>query len=438
MLDAGSGGGYSGTYWSGMSMVDIWMTFQNQDTTPHWEMLTGWRRSYELTLQHMSAVKRYRDNLAAAWPPQKSMAAQAYVSQLDGLINHLQRTYDAAAANYSAFSGATSALKAARREVEPVVNEYLSNAGKIADYERELASPPPVGEDGIAPPVRNPVTAGRQAELEAKARGVMSGLSVELVSARTQLQQPPAYKPATIGEHESDGPGGSYVAPPIPAVVPFDPGAGGDASSIGNSPNASAPHGSVGSNTSGSTNNPGRLPGLVLGGTQPPVAPLLPSPINPPSIVGNSSPTPVGPIAPIGPGRPTQTRPGASRSTASPAAGARGLPSGGVIGARPGIGMRQPGGRLPTTVNPVGGVITPNAPNRTGAAGGRPGAAVGGRQIAQPIAPLGSQPVGGDDESAPTQDWDPENPWATAKGVDPVLMPPEEQRVDPGPAIGLT
>jgi hypothetical protein len=36
-----------------------------------------------------------------------------------------------------------------------------------------------------------------------------------------------------------------------------------------------------------------------------------------------------------------------------------------------------------------------------------------------------------------TQSWDPDNPWETEEGVDPVLLPPREQPVDPGPAIGL-
>ena len=34
--------------------------------------------------------------------------------------------------------------------------------------------------------------------------------------------------------------------------------------------------------------------------------------------------------------------------------------------------------------------------------------------------------------------WDPDNPWETVQGVPPVLLPPVEQRVDPGPAIGLS
>ena len=33
--------------------------------------------------------------------------------------------------------------------------------------------------------------------------------------------------------------------------------------------------------------------------------------------------------------------------------------------------------------------------------------------------------------------WDPDNPWETAEGVNPVVRPAHEKRIDPGPAIGL-
>lgn len=34
--------------------------------------------------------------------------------------------------------------------------------------------------------------------------------------------------------------------------------------------------------------------------------------------------------------------------------------------------------------------------------------------------------------------WDPDNPWETENGVDPVLLPAPEHRIDPGPSIGGT
>ena len=85
-------------------------------------------------------------------------------------------------------------------------------------------------------------------------------------------------------------------------------------------------------------------------------------------------------------------------------------------------------------MNPVGGLIGGNqahAPVSTAGTGS-------GRGVVG--TPLG-QPGGRAARRANEQEmnhWDPDNPWATTEGVDPVLMPPREQRIDPGPAIGLT
>ena len=158
----------------------------NQQTDNHWTLLTGWRKSYELTLQHMTAVRSYRENLATAWPPEKSPAAAAYLQRLDNLIDHLQQTYDAAVANYDAFSSATLALSSARHDLKKVADEYFANQGKLAAYEQEIAERS--GTKGTSSG-RPPVPDGRQAELEAQARSIMYGLSSELATARTQIRQ---------------------------------------------------------------------------------------------------------------------------------------------------------------------------------------------------------------------------------------------------------
>jgi hypothetical protein len=49
---------------------------------------------------------------------------------------------------------------------------------------------------------------------------------------------------------------------------------------------------------------------------------------------------------------------------------------------------------------------------------------------------VGGRRTGRRDQSEDTI-WDPNNPWATAEGVDPVVLPPTVQQIDPGPAIGL-
>ncbi|HEX2772208.1 MAG TPA: hypothetical protein VHN18_07220, partial [Micromonosporaceae bacterium] len=102
MLDSG-GGGYSGTTnWYAYDVPSMWALLESQDTTDHWTHVSGWRKTFELTSMHLSRLKEYRDKLAEAWPPKPGTAAEAYVNQLNGLIDHVQQTYDVAVANYAA------------------------------------------------------------------------------------------------------------------------------------------------------------------------------------------------------------------------------------------------------------------------------------------------------------------------------------------------
>jgi hypothetical protein len=443
MLDGGGGGGYGGTSWAGMSVTDMWLAIGNQETSKHWQLLTGWRKSYELTQQHMAAVKRYRENLAAAWPPEKSPAAAAYVAQLDTLLANLQQTYDAAVANYTAFSGATLALSSARRDLEKVFTEYVANEGKLAGFEKERANRPVAAGKSALPPLKSPVAEGRQAELEGQARSIMYGLSSEIIQARTQVVKPNKFVPSshiTGGESEREGTG--YSAPAIPTVVPFDPGS---QSSPATRPNSDLGSYSSSQSTPSSPNTP-RQPGLVLGGANSPATPP-PSPnVSPPNVTAGGPTSPNGPLAPST--TPFSPTPQSRQSTTSrslppvigqPVAGTgpsqRALPPGGIIGATPTSGLGQPtaGTRAPTTVNPVGGVLGQNAQPTGRASGARPALTQ-----SQPLSVAGQR--NSNDHADPERNtrWDPNNPWQTATGVDPVVSPPPVQRVDPGPAIGLT
>jgi hypothetical protein len=116
------------------------------------------------------------------------------------------------------------------------------------------------------------------------------------------------------------------------------------------------------------------------------------------------------------------------------------MPSGGVIGANPGSGMigQMPtgssGGRAPGAgrVNPVGGVIGQQGGTPSGRSGasahGQPGTMGGGQGRARGRRQEGEQ-----------ERWDPDNPWSTEEGVDPVVLPPDDYGpIDPGPAIGYS
>lgn len=445
MRDVGGGGGYGGTNWNGVSMIDMWLAVGNQATEPHWQLLTGWRRTYELTLQHMAAVKTYRENLAAAWPPEKSPASAAYLQRLDELLANLRQTYDAAVANHGAFHSATLALSSARTDLRKVADEYFANEGKLARFEEERAARPPVGRVRAAEP-KPPVEAVRQEQLTAEARSIMYRLSTELIQARAQIARPPVYLTDDgISDHKDARAGSDYVAPPIPEVIPMEPQSG----TSGTAPKAATLQPAAHAGHHAANSSAERHPGLVLGGLNASVGPAAFPDIhtNPSTSLGSAGadqgspsfpPTVAAPIPPSVTGNAAtagrRAVEGTMRAapTANPGYAAKAIPPGGVIGPVPGGAATQPvsGSRGPQRVNPVGGLIAPGTASIT----------TGARTSTVPGIPLASPsglgtPNGGGGKAR--EKWDPDNPWATPEGVPPVVRPAAEQHIDPGPAIGL-
>jgi hypothetical protein len=454
MLIADGGGGYGGTDWNGMDVVQMWQAVENQDTTAHYRLLTGWQRSYELTLEHLGQVQNYRQSLAEAWPPEKSAASAAYLQRLDSLITNLQSTYDAAVANHSAFASATLALSLSRDDVKKVYDEYAANQTKLDEFKNR---PIVISGKGGAPPAKPPVADGRQEQLNNQARTIMFGLSGEILQAQAKITAPPAYDPAGgRGNDGHDDGGATYVPPPIPPVGSYDPSSGQQSgSSIGSSSG-----GSSSANSRSTTNQPLplRQPGLVLGGTGPTAtlpSPTLPGGGVPPPSVGGALPPGASmqpPFLTVPPGGGSLGGPGGGRPPSStrgflgeglgrPGGGGmpegvpRAMPPGGIIGGVPGIGLGQPaaGGRVPSRVNPVGGVIGQTGADARSSTVNRAGNKAAGHSMGT----LGARNGRQDDGESDPQRWDPDNPWETAEGVAPVVLPMVEQRIDPGPAIGL-
>ena len=432
MFDPGGGGGYTGTNWSAAPMATIWQAMHNQQTDNHWTLLGGWRRSADLVLQHISAVQNYRENLASAWPPEKSQAAAAYLGRLDNLLGQLRQTYDAAAANYDVFHAATQALTAARRDLEPLVREHQANASMLATFEQaQTRAPAPIRG---AQPLRSPVEPTRQAELETRARAIMYGLSSELIAARTQLRQPPVYDPANIIEEPDVGP----THPTASSTRQLGAGTAGMNDQATPTPSAPISRESP----------PARIPGLILGGAESSLTSPA-GPIGPGSAPGSTSPPVPTPLGPPPLGRPIITPPPAMGGSArpvtspflpkartSPVAGVtRPMPPGGVIGAPPGHGLIPPSSafRPVANVNPIGGVVGPSSP----AAHPPVSARASGQTTPTLFPPHGRGPSSDSDSRPQLNRWDPDNPWETATGVPPVLQPAPEPPIDPGPALGL-
>jgi hypothetical protein len=419
-----------------MDVPNMWDMLQYHDSAPHQQALKGWRQSYELVLMHKTQVEKYKEKLITAWPPERSKASRAYVERLDHLIESLHETFEAAIANYTAYSTAIAAVDDAKRKLAAIQQEHSTNAAALAAYTAEMEARPRVYYGKAVPPPApsSPVADGRQEQLRLQAAGLMTGLSAELATAQMSLTAPRPYNPNPIRDdaNEAFNPGG--ISPILPGGVP-------SSGRTTTSTKISRPSSSgTGTNqipterNNGKTDpsSPGRKPaeGPILGGTKPTPTPLpttgpstgpntfTPS-VNAPDSLGyapqSTSPTTALPRTPS-----TNSTP---FGTAPPTAGTRGTSPlhGGVIGGTPPMGGSPStrAGQLGASarggqkINPLGGLIGQDA-------------------VARPGQRSTSRRSDGDQ----SQRWDPDNPWETGSGIDPVLLPASEQRIDPGPTIG--
>lgn len=462
MREPGVGRSGGLTDWYLMNVGDMWACLQDHQTDQHWRHVAGWRKVCDLASEHLTRLRTYRNGLAKAWPPETNAAARVYLAELDDLIEQVQQTHDAAAANQSALSAATQALASTRTELKKIYEEYAGKLQQKRAWDETVADPKAAAGSRTSQP---PVADADLERLNVQARGIMYGLSGELQQAQVMLRQPPPAQPITRQPSDPDVYGGSAGAPPIiPPIVPVALRATatniskGFTSPMRPVPGPKAPQ--IGPVLGGATPPLGSTPAnLGPPGTETPASPKVPLPgIGLPSVPPLT--TPRNPLESM----PGQTRPG---QTSRPITGGgafplhpkspnapHAMPPGGVIGGIPGIGPNQPGAgsAQPRRTNPIGGVIGGGAAGTTpsGAAGSRPrgGRGIGGihpHTISESTLRSGIPGIAGttgslgrtdrDDEQ---RQWDPDNPWEMDQGVSPIVRSPDEEGpIDPGPAIGI-
>ncbi|MCG5460447.1 hypothetical protein MED01_000316 [Micromonospora sp. MED01] len=438
-----------------MDVNSMWACLQDHDTTNHWKQVAGWRKVCDLAQTHLGRLQQYRRGLAEAWPPETSAASRTYLAELDALIDKVQRTHDAAAANYTALSAATQAIGTTRAALRKIHEEYATKFQQKQAYESMVADPKAVmGNRTTTPPVAD----GELERLNVQARSMMFSLSGELQQAQATLQKPPAARPP-VQSGDPDALTAAPTAPIIPPIIPIPMPTGGNrAASRIAPPDVAAPIPQtqgvgpvLGGAGSGLTNNPTTIntgstvppapaahPGL---GPLPPNTPISPRPITTPSSGGH---TPTGSVS-----RPQALHPTPPARSSPPSGIIGGLPTGGVAPLGPNTAQ-------PRKVNPIGGVIGGGGAGTgpTGGAGSRPGSGRTFNSAHGGPAPIGGAPsLGGNpgiglppgrqrqQQQFPADSnprWDPDNPWETDQGVNPIVRPGNEQGpIDPGPAIGF-
>ncbi len=433
----------------------MWACLQDHDTANHWKQVAGWRKVCDLAQTHLGRLQEYRRGLAEAWPPETSAASVTYLAELDELIAKVRHTHDAAAANYTALSAATQAIGTTRAELRKVYEEYAGKLQRKQAFEAMAADPKVIMGNRVT---ESPVTDGELERLNVQARAMMFNLSGELQQAQATLQKPPAPRsPIQSGDPDALGP--TAIAPAIPPIVAIPmptvgrsvasrftaaevavpmPQAQGVGPVLG-SAGAGLASGPVGMNTAGSP-----LPtptGPQLGPALPPSSPAQSRVVGPSSSI-------------VRPPGGSASRPQATSPTPPP----RLMPPSGLIGGPlgPGLGPSSPSASQPRKVNPIGGVIGGGGgaagTGPSGGAGSRPGGGRASGSLPGGLAPIGGAPSLGSGGIAPptrrhdrqqrdsdeARLWNPDSPWETDQGVNPVLRQQDEQGpIDPGPAIGF-
>jgi hypothetical protein len=457
--------GYAGTFWNECGMEAMYNLLAPVDAATNDTVEDGWLATCRLTDSHLSAVTKYRDELALAWPPERSEAAAAFIGRLDSLVERLKETHEAAVTNHQAFQAVNAAIKAAQPVVASAYSDYINNEAALSVWRSEYANAQRALEVATQNGVRQmalntvlptpPVAVSVQEELVAKVRAEMYKVSSAAIESQYKLKQPKPYDPGVGPSDRTKNEGSGERAVALPPVIPLPTAASNsgthDAGLAAGRRHSSSPLPAPPSGT------PANIPvtgveGPVLAGGQPTPGPLPNAPRTAPQIPGASPRVPALPGDTIVPPLPAATaaprpsvglptgRAGRSVFGGGPASPPRGVPSNGVIGEEPAL---MPGGGtqpVPTRVNPVGGVIAAQPPPFAGAA-------------ARGAVPRGSTPAGEGggmvgrsrqsgrrlDEPTTRRPWDPDDPWFVEEGVDPVVMPPPEPGpIDPGPAIGYT
>lgn len=141
MIERGTGRTSGLTDWQLMDVNSMWACLQDHDTANHWKQVAGWRKVCDLAQTHLGRLQQYRRGLAEAWPPETSAASRTYLAELDELIDKVQRTHDAAAANYTALSAATQAIGTTRAALGKIYEEYATKFQQKQAYESMVADP---------------------------------------------------------------------------------------------------------------------------------------------------------------------------------------------------------------------------------------------------------------------------------------------------------
>jgi hypothetical protein len=386
------------TNWDAFNTPRLWAMVADEDDPESWQQVAAMGAMADTLNDQRNRLIRASEALMDAWPPDQNEAAEGFRTQVKTLLFRMTDTEGKANATAAALGHVLEALRGAKSQIEPLYQRYLDKSDDLVPGWWDHA----------------------EEDLDKQARLHMINAERSVAQHAEEIRIPAAYN-LTVG---------NYVSEP---ARPFE--RGGDAT----------PHqfgtGSGGSASTDSVSIP-HDPPPPLPGREPTVPDL------PPGSVGQIGPGLAGAAAPgIGPSPAVPT----PMPSTSGIAGSSGLvigPGGGAAGGAlfpfghgvsRGIVGGPIGGNPPRGGYPAG--AKPSPPSWLPAPVGGPGAQGRGRSGGGPatglVGPMaqgqGKQTRGNQPESP---ELDPDNRWATAEGVAPVIEPSRRiPRHDPGPGV---
>ncbi len=432
MSDADNAYPGSCTPWASYSLPELvgFLAYENDDLS--WAQVSTWQKTSELLDYYRVELGRKRDKLAARWPPERSPAAKVFIDFVDGMLRSMEQTSAEAYETSQGVAGITGALAEAKNTIDDLHRRWREYENREKSPLVSLVDAFPGGSSLTGVPT------DWKRQLKAEATEVMYAADAAVLAYTGQVKVPTLFEPRgggtdpgtdlPIGGGSSGSgasPGGKSSRVPVIQAPPPPPDrptlAGGFAPDRHRTaPPAPPPARSyfvdapaVRALAPGGTIPPDALPPLGWAGPGPTVPGQRP--IRGPEIPTGTPPERAG-MPPGRAGMPTTGEP-------TPRGGLPMAPLGGVAG-RPSSAVGQ-GTAATRRINPVGGVI-----------GGRGGESF--RMSSGHTVTIGPRPA--DQHRAKGRagppEFDPDNPWAVAEGVAPIIEPaPEPRYHDPGPGV---
>ncbi|WP_433613646.1 flagellar export protein FliJ [Dactylosporangium sp. CA-139114] len=330
---------------------ELWQMVAHESAASHAEAMRGWDAKRSMLSAQIGNLRRLRQDLADAWSPEGSPAAQAYLAEIDRTIDAMAHAQEAAGQARTIYAKVTDALIAAQQRIKPLHDAYDDRKAAWRAYLAKTPAGPMVSSlpESWAPDVGMPelatyaVLRQHREELDKQARAIMEDTDAKVTAATAQRVDMPRI------QRFDDG-----ATPPRPSVPHGGRSSGSSGTSRQPAPVFDPPPPSLGliNTVPGPLSQPITFdPGPFLTRTPPPVVPpvLMPPPPTVPTAAPTTSVTPQLPMPPMTSRRPGQLMPTngvIERPLAQPGAG---LPGRAPLGERRGAGSAEGSGVIRST-----------------------------------------------------------------------------------------